>query len=74
MLDEILYVSENQAYVYYTHRSPISVYSSTGDVMSMVDELLSPLNAAHTDTLTEYQRIEAASKEDTLIIPLDEIS
>lgn len=73
MLDRIMYVNETEVRLIFTHRTPVTLYNSSGNILKMLDEFLAPLDS-HCETLTEYHRMLAVSQEDTQIIPLNLVS
>ena len=70
MIDKILIVNDTQAMIYYKHKAPVSVYSGSGNVLAMVEELLCPFNNAEVTTLTDWTKFQAESMEDTQTIKI----
>ncbi len=74
MLDKILIVSKQKVVIYYTHRPPVTVYSSSGNAWDLANELLAPLSNSNAESYTHWQRMKAVSKEDTQVIHLDDVA
>lgn len=73
MLDKVYYKSRYEVVLFYTHRSPVTLWSGSGNILEFLDEFLAPLGNECT-TLSEYVRRVAASEEDTQVINLDEVA
>lgn len=71
MIDRILKLSEFEVVIVYLHKQPARVWSSDGNVMGLVDQLLCPPNGAGVGTLSAYKKLEASANEDTQVIELD---
>jgi len=72
MLDKVLYVNKNHVVIYYTTHM-ITVTSDCGDAMDIVDRLLAPF-ASRCETYSEFLYVLGRSKEDTLIIDMEEVA
>lgn len=46
MIDKIYYLSEYEVVIIYTDREPYAVYSSTGNVLELLNDLLTMKEAA----------------------------
>jgi hypothetical protein len=70
MLKVIKYSEDRKtATLKYDNRDDITLYSSSGNIYSMVDEWLAPIGAV-SRTLTEYN----STLEDTAVIELKEVA
>ena len=74
MIDKIILINNKQAYIYYINKAPISIYSSTGEVLKLLDELLCPFNSIGITSKTQWDKSYSASLEDTQEIELNKIS
>ncbi len=72
MLDKVLKVNDGHAVIYFTHRTPVNLYSSSGKVDELIDIMLCPLDSRCT-TLSEHLERVRIGQEDTLIIHLDQL-
>jgi len=70
MLDKVVYINDKEVRLIFTHRSPVTLYSSDGNVLELLDEMLCPINSTGAKTLTEYKANERISDEDTIPFPL----
>ena len=73
MIDKILRVNEFEAVIYYTHRSPVGLYSSTGEVEALIDMILAPIGH-ECKTLSEYLERVKIGSEDTVVIYVDDVA
>lgn len=85
MLDKVHMKDENHAVIYFTHRSPVNVYSDCGNVLELVAVLLGPSpkesrvmdtydNSEH-DNVVEFPRPRGCEVDDdpTEIIEMEDI-
>ena len=73
MLDKILYINSREVRLYFTHRPIATLYSSKGDILTLLNEFLAPLSS-QCDTLSQYLRVVATSQDDTPVIPFNSAS
>lgn len=71
MLDKVLRVNSNHAVVYFTHRSPVNLYSDCGKVDELIDIILCPLDSP-CSTLSEHIEWKRMCDADTMEIVIEE--
>lgn len=73
MLDKIYYKDECEVILIFTHREPVGLHSSSGEVLQLLDEFLAPLDNECV-TLSEYNRRVKVGEEDTQVIDIDKVA
>jgi len=73
MIDKIYYKSNKEVIIYFTNKKQFTLYSSNGQVIDLLDELMVPVNSNCT-TLSEWEHRVKISKEDTQEIHLNKVA
>jgi len=71
MLDKIIYKSQFELVLIFTHRPPMTIYCSNGQALNLLDQLLAPRDNLQAKTLSEWTHKMNVSNQDTQEIELD---
>lgn len=73
MIDQIIITNNKEAMIIFTNKKPVTLYSSEGKVVEMLDEFLTPLNS-RCKTFSGHQALAKRCLEDTQVINLNQVA